>query len=128
MPHEDTRKSTLHGQQRMKVLAKKIYHKRRDNPEECFTHLGTDKQGHTIEGKPSRRKQLQCHDRELCPIRYHHRNDLKGLVEIEEDELIPLTNETAAEISAAIKEKIPKIQRAQLSRNEIARHCMKKTL
>jgi hypothetical protein len=49
-------------------------------------------------------------------------------VEIEEDDFIPLTNETAAEISAAIKEKIPKIQRAQLSRDEIARHCMKKTL
>jgi hypothetical protein len=43
------------------------------------------------------------------------RNDLMGL--------IPLTDETAGEICAAIKKKIPKIRRAWLSRDKIARCC-----
>jgi hypothetical protein len=51
------------------------------------------------------------------------RNDLLGLVEIKEDKLIPLTDNTAAKICAAIKDNIPKTPRAKLSRDEIARHC-----
>jgi hypothetical protein len=51
------------------------------------------------------------------------RNDLMGLVEIKEDELIPLTDNTAAKICATIKENIPKTSRARLSQYEIARCC-----
>jgi hypothetical protein len=51
------------------------------------------------------------------------RNYLLGLVEIEEDELISLTDDTAAKICAAIKDNIPKTTRAKLSRDEIAQHC-----
>ncbi len=40
------------------------------------------------------------------------RNNLLGLVEIEEDELIPLTDDTTAKICAAIKDNIPKTTRA----------------
>jgi len=43
------------------------------------------------------------------------RSNLMGLLEIEEDELIPLTDDTAAEICAAIKENIPKFQKTSLS-------------
>jgi hypothetical protein len=42
-------------------------------------------------------------------------NDLMGLVEIEEDKLIRLTDDTAAEICTAIKENIPKFQKTSLS-------------
>jgi hypothetical protein len=48
------------------------------------------------------------------------RNDLMGLVEIEEGELIPLTDDTAAKICASIEENIPKYPRTNLSRDEIA--------
>jgi hypothetical protein len=51
------------------------------------------------------------------------RNRLLGLVEIKEDELIPLTDDTAAEICAAIKDNILKTNRARLSRDEIALRC-----
>jgi hypothetical protein len=49
------------------------------------------------------------------------RNDIMGLVEIKEDELYPLTEDTTAEICASIKSKIPDTHRANLSRDEIAR-------
>ncbi len=45
------------------------------------------------------------------------RNDLVGLMEIKEDELILLTDDTAAKICAAIKENIPKTPRIQLSQD-----------
>jgi hypothetical protein len=51
------------------------------------------------------------------------RDDLMGLVEIEDDELIPLTYNTAAQICASIKENIPKYPRTNLSRDEIAKQC-----
>jgi hypothetical protein len=51
MPHQDPREQTLQGQQRMKILAKKIQHKQGDNPEEHFTHFSTDKLCDTTEGK-----------------------------------------------------------------------------
>jgi len=44
-----------------------------------------------------------------------------GLVEIEEDELIPLTDNNAADICVSIQERLPKIQRKKLTREEIAR-------
>jgi hypothetical protein len=47
-------------------------------------------------------------------------NDLMGLMEIKEDELIPLTDDTATEICASIRENIPK---SNLSRDEIVRRC-----
>ncbi len=51
------------------------------------------------------------------------RNDLLGLVEIEEGKLIPLRDNTAAEICASIKDNILKTPRAKLSREEIAQCC-----
>jgi hypothetical protein len=48
------------------------------------------------------------------------RNNLLGLVEIKEDKLIPLTDDTAAEICAVIKDNIPKTPRIKLTRDEIA--------
>jgi hypothetical protein len=47
------------------------------------------------------------------------RNDLMGLVEIKEDDLIPLTDDTAAKICASIEENIPKYPRTNLSRDEM---------
>jgi hypothetical protein len=49
------------------------------------------------------------------------RNDIMGLVDIEEDELFPLTDDTTAAICASIKSKIPDITRTKFSRDEIAR-------
>jgi hypothetical protein len=49
------------------------------------------------------------------------RNDIMGLVEIKEDELYPLTDNTMAEICASIKSNIPNIPRTKFSRDEIAR-------
>ncbi len=51
------------------------------------------------------------------------RNDIMGLVEIEEDELYSLTDDTTTEICASIKSKIPDTPRANLSRDKIARRC-----
>jgi hypothetical protein len=51
------------------------------------------------------------------------RNNLLGLVEIEEGELIPLRDDTAAEICASIKDNILKTPIAKLSREEIAQCC-----
>jgi len=48
------------------------------------------------------------------------RNDIMGLVEIEEDELYPLTDDTTSEICASVKSKIPENPRANLSRDKIA--------
>jgi len=42
---------------------------------------------------------------------------------MEEDELYPLTDETAANICAVIKSNIPSTPRIQLTRDDIARHC-----
>jgi hypothetical protein len=49
------------------------------------------------------------------------RDDLMELVEIEEDELIPLTDNNAADICVSIQERLLKIQRKKLTREEIAR-------
>jgi hypothetical protein len=51
------------------------------------------------------------------------RNDLLGLVEIKDDKLIMLTDNTAAKICASIKDNIPKTPRAKLSRDKIERRC-----
>ncbi len=48
------------------------------------------------------------------------RNDLIGLVEIKEYKLIPLTDDMAVDICAAIKEQLPKVPRMKLSREDIA--------
>ncbi len=44
-------------------------------------------------------------------------------MEIEEDELIPLKDDTSAKICAFIKENIPKTSRPKLSRDKIAQCC-----
>jgi hypothetical protein len=51
------------------------------------------------------------------------RNNLMGLVESEEDELIPFTDNMAADICSAIKKQLPKVPKARLSRKDIARRC-----
>jgi hypothetical protein len=51
------------------------------------------------------------------------RNDIMGIVEIDDDKLYPLTDDTAAEICASIKRNIPSIPPAKLTRDEIARRC-----
>jgi hypothetical protein len=51
------------------------------------------------------------------------KNDFVGLMEIKEDKLVLLTDDTAAKICAAIKENIPKTPRTQLSQDEIAGQC-----
>ena len=51
------------------------------------------------------------------------RNHIMGIIEMEEDELYPLTDETAANICAVIKSNIPSTPRMQLTRDNIARHC-----
>jgi hypothetical protein len=51
------------------------------------------------------------------------RNDIMGIVEIEDKELYPLTDNTAAEIGASIKSNIPSTPLAKLTRDEIARLC-----
>jgi hypothetical protein len=56
------------------------------------------------------------------------RNDLMGLVEIEEDELIPLTDETTSEICATIQEKLPTIPKTKFTREDIAKRCILKVL
>jgi hypothetical protein len=51
------------------------------------------------------------------------RNDIMGMVEIEDDNLYPLTDDTAAEICVSIKSNIRNTPRAKLTRDEIARRC-----
>ncbi len=46
-----------------------------------------------------------------------------GIVEIEDDELYPHTDNTAAKICASIKSNIPSTPQAKLTRDEIARRC-----
>jgi hypothetical protein len=47
------------------------------------------------------------------------RNDLMGIVEIEEDEMYPLTDKAATDICSAIKSNIPKTPQTRLTREDI---------
>jgi hypothetical protein len=51
------------------------------------------------------------------------RNDIMGIIEIEEDEMYPLRDEAVANICASIKSNIPSTPRMQLNRDDIARQC-----
>ncbi len=48
------------------------------------------------------------------------RDNIMGIVEIEDDELYPLTDDTAAKICTPIKSNIPSTPWAKLTRDEIA--------
>jgi hypothetical protein len=49
------------------------------------------------------------------------RNNLIGLIEIEEEELVPLTDNVISSVCADIHAKLPKILKAKLSQEDIAR-------
>jgi hypothetical protein len=49
------------------------------------------------------------------------RNDIMGMVEIEEDKMYPLTDEAVADNSAAIKTNIPNTPRTRLTRDDISK-------
>jgi hypothetical protein len=49
------------------------------------------------------------------------RNDIMGIIEIEEDEMYLLTDEAAADICASIKSNIPSTPLRQLTRDDIAK-------
>jgi hypothetical protein len=51
------------------------------------------------------------------------RIDVMGIIEMEEDEIDPLTDETSADICASIKSNIPSTPGTQLTRDDIARCC-----
>jgi hypothetical protein len=51
------------------------------------------------------------------------RNDLIGIVEIEEDEMYPLTDKAATDICSAIKSNIPNTPRTRLTREDIYKRC-----
>jgi hypothetical protein len=51
------------------------------------------------------------------------RNDIMGIIEIEEDEMYPLRDEAMANICASIKSNIPSTPRMQLTQDDIARQC-----
>jgi hypothetical protein len=51
------------------------------------------------------------------------RNDIMGIIEMEEDEMYPLMDDAAADICATIKSDIPSTPQIQLTRDDIARHC-----
>jgi hypothetical protein len=51
------------------------------------------------------------------------RNDIMGIIEMEEDPMYPLTDDTAAEICPIIKSNIPSTPRIQLTRDNFARCC-----
>jgi len=51
------------------------------------------------------------------------RNDIMGIVEIEDNELYPLMDDTATKICASIKSNIPITPQNKLTRDKIARHC-----
>ncbi len=51
------------------------------------------------------------------------RNDIMGIMEVEEDEMYPLMDEAAADICASIKSNIPSTPRTQLTRDDIAKQC-----
>ncbi len=52
------------------------------------------------------------------------RNDIMGIIEIEEDEMYLLTDEAAADICASIKSNIPSTPLRQLTRDDIAKPCI----
>jgi hypothetical protein len=51
------------------------------------------------------------------------RNDLMGKLEIEEEKLIPLTNDIISSVCSKIQVRLPKIRRKKLSREHIAQRC-----
>jgi hypothetical protein len=51
------------------------------------------------------------------------RNDIVGIIKIEEDNMYPLMDEAAADICAAIKSNIPSTPQNKLTRDDIARRC-----
>ena len=51
------------------------------------------------------------------------RNDIMGIIEMEEDELYPLTDEAAAGICAVIKNELPNSPTTRLTKEDIARRC-----
>jgi hypothetical protein len=51
------------------------------------------------------------------------RNDIMGIIEMKEDKLYPLTDETTANICTVIKSNIPSTPQSQLTCDEIARRC-----
>jgi hypothetical protein len=51
------------------------------------------------------------------------RNDIMGLMEIEDDELYPLMDHTAANIGASVKSNIPNTPQTKLTRDKMARRC-----
>jgi len=51
------------------------------------------------------------------------RNDIMGIIEIEEDKLYPLTDEAAAGICAVIKNNIPNTTRPRLNKEDLSKRC-----
>jgi hypothetical protein len=51
------------------------------------------------------------------------RNDIMGIIEIEEDEMYPLTDEAASNMCTSIKSNIPSTTQTQLTQDDIARRC-----
>ncbi len=51
------------------------------------------------------------------------RNDIMGIIKMEEDKMYPLTDKTMADICASIKSNIPSTPQMQLTRDNIARQC-----
>ncbi len=51
------------------------------------------------------------------------RNDIMGIIEMEEDKLYPLTEETAAGICAIIKDNIPDTPKTRLTKEDISKRC-----
>jgi hypothetical protein len=51
------------------------------------------------------------------------RNDIMGIIEIEEDEMYPLMDEAAADICTSIKSNIPSTPQSQLTGDDIAKRC-----
>jgi NAD-dependent dihydropyrimidine dehydrogenase PreA subunit len=50
-------------------------------------------------------------------------NDLIGVIEIEAEKLIPLTDHAISSVCAGIHAKLPKIHKPTISQDEIARQC-----
>ncbi len=51
------------------------------------------------------------------------RNDIMGIIKMEEDEMYPLMDKTTVDVCASIKSNIPSTPQLQLTRDDIARHC-----
>jgi len=51
------------------------------------------------------------------------RNDIMGIIEIDEDEMYPLMDEAAADICTSIKSNIPSTPQSQLTGDDIAKRC-----